>query len=108
MGTDLDTVCAEIYPLYIQHITSLVEYLVGQGVLQLSQLTPDALDTLSGEQDYLSSRIFMLLGCSSGQPRETKTVRYDIVPNLLLQWPHSVLLEKKALLLFRQGGKPAD
>ena len=50
MGTDLDTVCAEIYPLYIQHITSLVEYLVGQGVLQLSQLTPDALSALSGEQ----------------------------------------------------------
>ena len=55
MGADLDTVCAEIYPLYIQHITSLVEYLVGQGVLQLSQLTPDALSALSGKQPLYSS-----------------------------------------------------
>ena len=65
MGTDLDTVCAEIYPLYIQHITSLVEYLVGQGVLQLSQLTPDALSALSGEQPVYGSCC-----CTSEPPRK--------------------------------------
>ena len=78
MGTDLDTVCTEIYPLYIQHITSLVEYLVGQGVLQLSQLTPDALDTLSGEQDYLSSCCWYLVVSSQERQNLCAMTLYQI------------------------------
>ena len=45
----------------------------------------------------------MLLVSSIEQPRETNRMRYDIVPNLLLQWPLTVLLENTALLLSGQG-----